>query len=131
MASLPTVNQIRREDIPNAPSWIDKVLDPLNQFMEGVYSALNRNLTFTENSLAQKQIFEVVAGASASACTAKFLLTMKVKPFTIFLTVTPKGALGDTFSPSFTWNYDGASINITSISGLTSGTTYSAVALLV
>lgn len=131
MATLPDVKRISREDIPGAPDWIDRLLEPLNRFLDTVYGGLNRGLTFRENFLSQTQSFQIVAGASAASCTASFILTMKAKPFLIFLVATPSGTLGDTASPAFTWNYDGTNINITSISGLTNGVTYNLTAVLI
>lgn len=49
MAKLPSVKRLVREDIPNAPEWIDTLIDPLNTFMEEVYYALDRDLTLNEN----------------------------------------------------------------------------------
>lgn len=33
----------------DAPSWIDLLLDPINQFLENVTKALQNNLTFADN----------------------------------------------------------------------------------
>ena len=33
-----TIDKIRREDLTEAPTWIDKILLTLNRFMEGVYN---------------------------------------------------------------------------------------------
>lgn len=50
MAVLPSVKSIRQEDIgPQAPDWIGLLLGPLNTFMESIYSALRKDITFTEN----------------------------------------------------------------------------------
>lgn len=50
MAFLPSVKSIRQEDIgPEAPSWIGNLLGPLTIFMESVYSAFNKQITFQEN----------------------------------------------------------------------------------
>ena len=50
MAKIPAVKSIRIEDIsPEAPQWINNLLSPLNSFMENIYSALIRNITFTDN----------------------------------------------------------------------------------
>ncbi len=46
---LPTIKKILKEDVKDAPGWIGGIIDPVNTFMEGVYTALNRNITFTEN----------------------------------------------------------------------------------
>lgn len=49
MASLPPVRRITKEDLRDAPDWINNLLYPLNTFMEAVYSALDANLTLGDN----------------------------------------------------------------------------------
>jgi hypothetical protein len=49
MAKLPTTKKILREDLKDAPGWIDRLLSPLNSFMDSIYYALDKNITFTEN----------------------------------------------------------------------------------
>lgn len=50
MAVLPSIKSIREEDIgPEAPSWIGNLLGPLTIFMEAIYSALNKDITFSQN----------------------------------------------------------------------------------
>lgn len=49
MATLPTIKQVTREDLREAPDWIERLLNPLNQFMASVYQALNGALTFGTN----------------------------------------------------------------------------------
>ncbi len=46
---LPTIKKIVREDVKDAPSWINAIIDPINTFMENVYTALNKNITLTDN----------------------------------------------------------------------------------
>lgn len=46
---LPTLKKILFEDLKGAPDWIRPMIDVLNSFMETVYQALNRNITFSEN----------------------------------------------------------------------------------
>lgn len=53
MARLPTNQRLRREEFPEAPSWIERLIIPLNLFIEAVYSALNRNLTLQDNLACQ------------------------------------------------------------------------------
>jgi len=57
MAVLPTIKRIQRSDLGgNIPTWLDGVLSPLNQFMEEIYSALNKNITIPENVKAQIKV---------------------------------------------------------------------------
>jgi len=53
VAKLPSIRRISREDLSDAPAWIDKLLVPLNQFIEQVYLGLNKQLTFEDNFVAQ------------------------------------------------------------------------------
>lgn len=64
MAKLPKITRIRREDLPDAPGWIEKLLYPLNLFMEGVYQALNQNLTYAENLASKVVAFEFTTPAA-------------------------------------------------------------------
>ena len=46
---LPEFRRILREDLPNAPDWVNSVLTPLNLFFEQVYNVVNRKLTIGDN----------------------------------------------------------------------------------
>lgn len=54
---LPQIQRILREDLREAPSWIDKLLNPLNQFLDTMYGGLNKNITLTENIDCQERVF--------------------------------------------------------------------------
>lgn len=58
MARLPSQRRIAREDLQEADSWIDKLLFPLNSFMESIYNAMNKNLTFEENIQSSFSTFQ-------------------------------------------------------------------------
>lgn len=50
MAKLPTIKRITEEVFPSdVKKWLPKLLAPLNQFMEQLTNALNKNLTIREN----------------------------------------------------------------------------------
>jgi hypothetical protein len=49
MGRLPEIRNILREDLKEAPSWIEKLINPLNSFMSIVYETLNKNITFKDN----------------------------------------------------------------------------------
>lgn len=85
MAKLPTTNKILREDLKEAPAWIEKLLYPLNRFFEDVYNALSNKLTFEENFVAAfKEItFTTQSGYVGTAATftqIEFPRPLKVKP---------------------------------------------------
>jgi hypothetical protein len=45
MATPPSIRQITRETLGDVPAWLDKVLLPLNTFMQQVTDALSGNLS--------------------------------------------------------------------------------------
>lgn len=55
---IESVNKISRQDIPEAPAWIDKVLSPLNQFMDSVSTAMRGKVTFYDNLYCVTKEFE-------------------------------------------------------------------------
>ena len=90
MARLPIIKRITREDVSQAPSWIENLIFPINQFMESVFRALDRNLTFTDNFSAQIQEIEfdtssAYDGTAANFDTLEFSRTIKTLPRGLFL----------------------------------------------
>ena len=53
MAKLPSKRKLLREDLKEAPAWIDNLLGFINPFFEDVYFAFNKNITFKENIASQ------------------------------------------------------------------------------
>lgn len=126
---LPTIKRITREDLLDAPEWVDRLLYPLNLFLNTLYSGLNHGLTFKENIQSQTQSFQLIAGAAATNNTVKFLVTLGKKP-TFLLCPNAVDSTGSNVPVTVTWNYDGSNINVTAITGLSSGATYNFTALI-
>lgn len=59
MAKLPTSKKVLREDVKEAPSWIEVILSTMNSFFEDVYFALNKQITFRENISCQIKELEI------------------------------------------------------------------------
>ena len=72
MAKLPVFKRIQREDFPDAPNWIDKVIYPINKFFESTYNALNKQLAFEENVTAEIRSFEFTTLAGYDGTAANF-----------------------------------------------------------
>jgi len=49
MAKLPILKRLRKEDIPDAPAWMDRVIEPFNLLLEGLQVSLSKNLNFDDN----------------------------------------------------------------------------------
>ena len=129
MAKLPTVRRISREDLrdPKAPRWVDQLLRLLNNFMESVYSALDRNITFGDNVRTQEKQITITAGATATDNKFEFLLGLAVAPTglwitNIFETNAPTTPMTVAVFPW--WRRESTTIFIDAIAGLTNGTEY-------
>lgn len=134
MSQLPPYRRIGLEDVKGAPSWIQGLLTVLNNFMEVVYGALNRNLSFSENFRAEFKYFTLTAGATADLNKFRFTPALKLKPSGVLLMqVTEVGGnyvvLTSPISiPS--WRWESNQIIIESIAGLTNTKQYQVTVLV-
>lgn len=131
MAFLPTVKSIRREDIgPDAPDWVDNLLGPLTTFMEAIYSALNKQITFQENIACTIREFQF--STSSTYTTGDFeVITfpsgLKTKPIgcMILQILNTSNASVIKQAVSLHWEDLSGTITIRYISGLDDSTKYS------
>lgn len=123
----PTQKKISRENIKDAPPWIGEIIDPVNNFMESVYQALNKNITFNENiSSFVKELNYKTPSTYPVMDNVQFLTSLKTKAIGVFplqvidkATYTP--ALGSVYVP---WIENNGNIVIYPISGLEADKTY-------
>lgn len=124
---LPTIKKILREDLKDAPSWVNGIIEPMNTFMESVYQALNKNITFRENVAAfVKEISYKTTSAYPVADNIEFMNDLKVKATGVELLqavdkATYLPAPGPVYIP---WVEDNGTIVIGSITGLEASKTY-------
>lgn len=52
MSDLPQIRRLLVEDFLEQKEWISKLFIPLNNFMDGTFSALNRGITLRQNMAA-------------------------------------------------------------------------------
>jgi hypothetical protein len=133
---LPEIRRILREDIKEAPSWIEKLLTPLNSFMSVVYENLNKNITFRENIACQikEMEFETLATYSSLDWTLVQFKGLSYKATGVLLMQLYEKA--DTYIPikkavSIDWLDLNGSININYISGLENSKKYFARFLVI
>lgn len=123
MAKLPNIKKLVIEDYPEAKGWIEKLLQPINSFMESVYQTLNRGLKINDNMDGMVTDVEVT-GANFPV---SFKVTTKAAPRAVLVGNCKVKATGVAASiPQLTWEYTPASgqIKLLGASGLTSGTKY-------
>ena len=126
LALLPSLKRIQREDVREAPSWILRMIVPINNFFQNVYAALTNNLTFQDNFRAK--IYEIQVDG---------LSTNIELPLPSFLpTVTGAlviSAVGDNIAsaPGIVWNQVGNSVIISKFVGLDVNTAYTLKILVI
>lgn len=54
---IESINKISRKDLAEAPAWIEKLLSPLNQFMDSVSTAMRGRLAFYDNVYCETKEF--------------------------------------------------------------------------
>lgn len=124
---LPQTKKILREDVKDAPPWIGAIIDPVNSFMENVYQALNKSITFSENIRCFiKEITYKTTSTYPVEAQVSFANELKVKATGVLVlqavertTYTP--APGPVYVP---WVEDNGQILVRSITGLEASKTY-------
>lgn len=122
MAKLPQFKRIVREDFKDQP-WIEKLLQPVNRFMESMVSALNNNLTFKENLIAKVHEFRFIE--DDITYPLKVSWPHKALPTDMIVTRTVTVSGNDPTAAVFCrWEYDGDVIKVNKIYGLDSAAEY-------
>lgn len=142
MARLPNQKRIMREDLQDAPSWIDRLLFPLNSFMESVYYALNKNITFNENIACQIREITFTTPSTYGVGSPVGVDFDEIR-FSNQLRTVPQGVIimqlnitNSVDTPLYTaqslhWYHDDGIIYIPYISGLSASTDYTLRVLVI
>ncbi len=128
MLKLPSQKKILREDIKEAPTWINGIVEPLNSFMETTYQALNKNITLTENIASFIKEITYRTNSTYPMGMGKIYIQNGLKSRAIGIMVmqvyeksTYIPAPGPVYIP---WVEENASIAISTITGLEADKTY-------
>lgn len=122
-------------DYKAAPAWFTgRFLSQLNLFTDPVYTALLNGLNFQQNFNAQIYGATIQGAASFTNNMLSFKSTIAGSP--IGVTLLSKNVAGNLTTPiispvDFSWYYNGGTIFITGIAGLTPGVTYTLVFLVI
>lgn len=125
---LPSQKRVLREDVKGAPSWINPLIDTLNSFMETIYQAMNRNMTFSENIACtiKELTYSTPSTYPSGVELTEFMSNLKTKATGVMLmqayekaTYTPPP--GPIYIP---WVEDNGTIQIGTITGLEASKTY-------
>jgi hypothetical protein len=125
---LPTQKKILREDLKDAPPYVNGIIEPVNTFMEATYQALNKNITFQENiaSFIKELTYTTPSTYPAGVENVSFQNTLRTRPIGVQLmqiydksTYTPPA--GPVFIP---WIEDDGTIIIYPLTGLAASKSY-------
>lgn len=125
---LPTQKKVLKEDLKDAPKWVDNLIQPINTFMENVYQCLNKNVTFGDNlaSFIYTLTYTTPSTYPADVDQVEFLNQLKTKPIGVLLmqvyeknTYTPPP--GPVYVP---WVETNGSIQVGTITGLEASKSY-------
>jgi len=123
MAGLQRLKRFVTEDYPSQAEWIGQLLDPLNQFIDTVFGALNKGLTFRENVRSVVKVLEFVE--ATSAYPMKFAWDLKGGgPTALIVARVVYNSTAPTTTVGADWSFDGTSISIRDFFGLTNGESY-------
>lgn len=130
MASPPSIQRFYSDDYKEAPTWFKTTfLSTLNLFVFPTYNALNKNLTITDNLNQDYQTITLTGSSTPTNNTSSFLNPIQGNPtgltvVNVQITGTPTQVFPTTTVQAF-WTFDGTSISIGSITGLSDGVSYS------
>ncbi len=121
---LPPTRRISREQIPDAPDWIDQILGPLNQFMENAYLAMNNQLVIGENVAGEIRDLTVRTDGAGAIVPFTFVSLLKVQPrgLIILQAWSSEGDYISTTNPG--WMGNGNILTVSTIGGLAATSTY-------
>lgn len=130
MAKLPVPQQLQRSDFPEAPSWISKLLYPLQLFITSVTGALTNQLTFQDNFSCVINQLTFVAAATADLNNFTFIWPYVQQPIEFTMHVTRTDGTFPPIYPVVSWNLINGTITVNGIQGLTTGVSYKIVSVV-
>lgn len=121
---LPPTRRITREQIPDAPDYVDTIIGPLNQFMENTYLAMNNQLVIGENVAGEIKEQTVRTDGTGAIVAFTFVSSLKVQPrgLIILQAISSTGDYVSTTNPG--WVGNGNVLTVSAIGGLSANSTY-------
>lgn len=130
MAKLPPVKRIVKEDFPEV-SWIGKLLQPLSDFMENVYFALNKKLNHGDNIDSDIRTLDITGGEFPFSFTVN--LSTGTKPGHLVVTKVTEQTINPAIITTAVWahwDFQNNKVRIRNISGLTPGVRYAVTVIV-
>lgn len=125
MGRLPSIKNLKTEDYLEQKSWIGKLLAPLNQFMQVVYSTLNGGIEFGTN--IRSQVTEVTYEVGVTSFPIRFQSSIGKPQGLLVVNVVDISDTPTTLSAAVfpDWSYVQGMVHINALVGLsTAGKKY-------
>lgn len=129
MATPPKKRLLTVEDVPEAPSWLGKVLEALNPVLQGLVAALSGNLTRKDNLVSEVKVVELTipTGATVGDYFPIRFSTTVAAPFAVWFarteTLSGDGINGAAVLGAWSRTADGQ-VQVDYIDGLLSGSKF-------
>jgi len=126
MAKLPQIKRLATEDFPDLEG-IEKLLQPLNEFMESIVLALNNQLTVGENLIGLEREITVrtdSGGDPLEVAAFAWTLRQRVPVHAIVTRVITRSGVAPVAATGVTWSFDGNAVKINDIFGLSPSSEY-------
>lgn len=119
------------EDFKDAQvqSWISTLLQPLNIFMQEIYAGMQNQVTM-ENLSQEVRSFSFTNNAGEFPIQIKTKINQYPQGVTVLYCKTDQD-LGPSSTPWLDWTFSSQTLNISSISNLTSGLNYTLRILII
>lgn len=122
---LPIQKKILREDLKDAPDWVDGLIGPLNNFMETIYQMSNKNIDETNLQSMIKEVTITTPSTYPTMDPIKFQNTLKVRASgCVILQVIEKTTYLPVATQNPAWIENNGQIVISSVPGLAASKTY-------
>ncbi len=124
---LPVIPTLDRQSFTEAPSWISKLLYPLQLFMTSVTQALMNNVSFQDNISCVVREFSIIAGAADTDNIFQFPFTLGRNPVFLSAIATNTDGTYAVVYPQVSFNFINGNVVINGIKGLTPSKKYNLV----
>ncbi len=131
-SNLPTIQRLKYEDYARATGWqpaVQALVNSLNLFMTPVYDILNGGVTYTNLTVPQTYTKFITAAATT---TFSFVSPLKIQPSAVLLGNCWTGipSTHPAVALQVFWHLAGNTIIVDNIVGLTAGTQYTVVLVI-
>lgn len=123
MSKITSTDKIAVEDFKEQKSWIEKLLNPINQFMQDALQILNSGITLRDNLIHQEYEISLPTDGVRTTVSFSFKWNQKQVPTFVFIAQLVESASLTCPAVGFAWQYANGSLTC-SLTGLSASKDY-------